>query len=563
MSQRSLFDPILGLAARLRAKKSLRRFLRDAEDARRTQDRVLAEKITRGRQSVFGKDHGFARIRCYQDFAAAVAVQTYAEIQPFVERVMAGETEALFAPGEQIHMFAKTSGSTDTPKYVPVTSAFLAEYRRGWNAFGMKALLDHPSGFLKTILQVVSPIDEERTAGGVPCGSISGLLAATQQRIVQRFYVTPRETGYIADPEARYYAIMRFAVCSDVGWLVTASPATQLKLAQAAANHAERLIRDLRDGTLTPPGEMAEDIGGALRSKLKPDPHAADRLEAIACEHGELLPRYYWNLAFLANWTGGTMGLHLQEFSRYFGATPVRDIGLLATEGRVSICLEDGTPAGPLDVGGSFFELIEADADASDAGAIRRCHEVDIGGEYRVIMTTSAGFYRYDIGDRVRVRGFLGQAPILEFLHRGARVSSVTGEKLTEWQVTRAFDRVRKLLGLDTCEFVLAPAWDDPPYYRLHLEQAGADPAKVAEVFDRELGRVNIEYQSKRSSNRLGAMTTNYICGGTFARIGRRRRQQRGGSSEQHKHQYLLTTPGDDDALVAASVVSPISHATA
>jgi GH3 auxin-responsive promoter len=559
MSNRSIFDPLLGFAARLRAKKSLRRFLREVKHARETQDRVLLEKIAKGATSAFGKDHHFERIRSYKDFASAMPVQTYSEIQPYVDRVMAGEVGALFSSSERVHMFAKTSGSTDTPKYVPVTSAFLAEYRRGWNAFGMKALLDHPGGFLRTILQVVSPMDEERTAIGVPCGSISGLLAATQQRIVQRFYVTPRETGYIADPEARYYAIMRFAVCSDVGWLVTASPATQIKLARSAAEHGEQLIRDVRDGTLSPPGDVSDDIARALRPRLKPDPSDADRLDSILREHGELLPRDYWNLAFLANWTGGTMGLHLQDFPRYFGDTPVRDIGLLATEGRVSICLEDGTPAGPVDVGGSFFEFIEADADADDASAIRRCHDVDIGGEYRVIMTTSAGFYRYDIGDRVRVHGFLGEAPIVEFLHRGSRVSSITGEKLTEWQVTAAFDRVRKESKLETCEFVLAPVWDDPPYYRLHLEQSQADQADVAKALDRSLCEVNIEYASKRSSNRLGAVTMNYISRGTFARTRQRQSEQRGGSNEQYKHQYLLTTPGDDRELVAASIESHVS----
>jgi len=560
MSQRSILNPILGLVARLRAKGSLRRFLRNAHDARRVQQRALAEKIERGRESAFGKDHDFARIRSYTDFAQSVPIQRYDEIRPYVERVMAGETSALFSRHEPIHMFAKTSGSTDAPKYVPVTGAFLKEYRRGWNAFGMKALLDHPDGFLKTILQVASPMDEGHSPCGIPLGSISGLLASSQQRAVQRFYVTPRETAYITDPIARYYAIMRFAIVSDVGWMVTASPATQIKLARTARDHFERLIRDVRDGTLCPPGELKPDPGDALRAKLTPDARSSNRLEKLVATHGELLPRHYWNLAFLANWTGGTMGLHLQDFPHYFGEAPVRDIGLLATEGRVSICLQDGTPAGPLDVGGSFFEFVEADAD--DTGVACRCHELDIHGEYRVIMTTSAGFYRYDLGDRVRVHGYLGQAPIVEFLHRGSRVSSITGEKLTEWQVTAAFERVREVLGLATCEFVLAPVWGDPPFYRLHVERIGDPNAKLAELFDRELCAVNVEYQSKRSSHRLGAVKTNFLDRKSFAQI-RHRRSKSGGSTEQYKHQYLLTSPGTEGDLLPEHVRSSTPGAPA
>ena len=94
-----------------------------------------------------------------------------------------------------------------------------------------------------------------------------------------------------------------------------------------------------------------------LRPRLAPDPGRARQLETIVAEHGALLPKHYWNLAFIANWTGGTMGLYLRDFPHYFGEVPVRDIGLLASEGRVSIPIEDGTPAGIVDVVSHFFEF--------------------------------------------------------------------------------------------------------------------------------------------------------------------------------------------------------------
>ena len=43
-----------------------------------------------------------------------------------------------------------------------------------------------------------------------------------------------------------------------------------------------------------------------------------------------------------------------------------------------------------------------------------------------------------DLGDRVRVTGRLGQAPLIEFLSRDAHTSSLAGEKLTEDQVVQA-----------------------------------------------------------------------------------------------------------------------------
>ena len=557
MVAKSWYDPLLAKLARAHAQRQLNYFMSAAHSAVETQQKTLLRKIRVNTDSDYGRKHDFRRIRTYDDFIRRVPVQTYEDLQPYVERVMKGETRALFGPGQRVLMFAMTSGSTDAPKYVPVTSAFVQEYRRGWNAFGLKAILDHPGALLRSIVQVTSPMDEECTPSGVPCGSISGLLARSQKRLVRKYYVTPQATGRIADPDARYYTIMRFAVPADVGWMVTASPATQLKLARTAAAHAEGLIRDIHDGTLNPPGTGESDLFAALRQRLNPDRRSARRLETVLAQHGELLPKHYWNLAFLANWTGGSMGLYLQDFPHYFGDTPIRDIGLLATEGRTSICVEDGTPIGPLDVAGSFFEFMDADADENDASAVHLCHEVIPGKEYRVIMTTSAGFYRYDIGDHVRVHGFIGKAPLIEFLHRGAHSSSITGEKLTEWQVTAAFDRARQALGVSADNFVLASYWGDPPFYVLHMDRSEDHPSRLASRMDEELAGINLEYASKRKSQRLGMIVPNRLPPGTLAERDAQLARRRGPANEQFKHRFLLTHPDDGDLGGPPSEPSP------
>ena len=50
----------------------------------------------------------------------------------------------------------------------------------------------------------------------------------------------------------------------------------------------------------------------------------------------------------------GKLGCH----AKYFADTPVRDIGLLASEGRFTIPLTDASPAGVLDIQSHFFEFI-------------------------------------------------------------------------------------------------------------------------------------------------------------------------------------------------------------
>ena len=84
-----------------------------------------------------------------------------------------------------------------------------------------------------------------------------------------------------------------------------------------------------------------------------------------------------------------------------------------------------------------------------------------------MLLTTSSGFYRYDIHDVVRCVGKEGEAPVLEFLNKGSHFSSMTGEKLSEMQVSLGVRRGFEELGLDLEMFTVAPRWGDPPGYVL------------------------------------------------------------------------------------------------
>lgn len=558
MARPSLTDRLMLVAARAYATRCLRRFLSAAERATAEQDRVLLEKIRRNIDSDFGRAHGFGSIRSYADFARHVPILTYEDHKPYIERVKRGETSALFGPGQKVLMFAMSSGTTDEPKYIPVTQHVLAECRRGWNAFGVKALLDHPGGFLRGILQVASRMDESRTEAGIPCGAITGLMAATQQLLVRKYYVTPPAISHIDDTTAKYYTIMRLAVPEDVAFSITASPATHLALARTADRFREQIIRDVRDGTLWDQMAVEPDVREQLRRRLKPDPRSARRLEAMVKEHGALLPRHYWRMSYIGNWTGGTMGLYLREFPQYFGDTPVRDVGLIASEGRVTIPIEDHKPVGILEANGSFFEFIPRDEKESAKPIVLRSHELEPGGEYFVLMTTSSGLYRYDLNDLVRMHGRHGEAPLLEFLNKGDHIASITGEKLTEQQVIQAMQQASLRTGMHVDVFVLAPRWAETPYYVLHFERPSRATddaiARLAANLDAALGEANVEYASKRRSGRLGPVRTNLLPTGFLDELDARRRTRYRRGNEQFKHQYLYATLGADADLPAAEI---------
>lgn len=548
MGANLLIRAAAGLAG-WRAHRNLVQFRRGLSDAVRLQDRVLADHVAASARSRLGIDFGLGQVKSYQDFAGRLPIMTYDDLAPYIEPIKTGDVESLLNPGTRVHMFALTSGTTGSAKYIPVTDRTLADYRRGWNAWGIAVYDDYPKAWLRSIFQMPSSMSEQRTADGTPCGSITGFIHQSQMSVVKKFYACPDCIAEISDPEAKYYAAMRFAITRDVGMVAMPNPSTTLRLVKTADRHAQTLIRDVRDGTLSDAMDIEPDIRRELEQAARPDPALAGRLDAAAAKRGSLRPMDYWDVGVLANWTGGTVGLYISEFPEWFGDAPVRDLGLVASEGRMTVPLTSQTAAGVLEVFGNFYEFVPVGQINAGAPDVLRCHELVEGEEYFILLTTGGGLFRYNIGDVVRCEGYLGQAPLLTFLSKGKHTSSITGEKLTEHQVVRAAERAAGRLGRHLRDFVLAPRWDDPPYYALNVEEGCCPPEaadEMARAIDAELSDANIEYQQKRHSGRLGPIVVACVCDGYFGQLAEEHVRDRGGRREQYKHQFLYTSVDAD-----------------
>lgn len=541
----ALLERIAAALAYWHANRVYARFRDTLRNVDEVQRRVLVDVLARVARGDYGRRYSLGAVRCPDEFRRATPLITYENLRPYIDRVYAGDVGALFSPGQRLHMFATSSGTTAEPKLIPVTTEFIRQYRRGWNIFGLKMLADHRRAVLRPILQSSSRHDEHYSPAGVPCGAITGLLARSQKRIVRRFYVGSPEIALIDDPRRKHYALMRFAVVRDLAFAITANPSTLIRLAQTADEESEHLIRDVRFGTVSE--KLIEDaaLRRRLESALRPLPERARELERLRSSHGRLRPRDYWRPEFLACWTGGSMGHYLERLANWWGPVPVRDVGLLASEGRVTIPLDDGTPAGVLDTQAAFFEFIPAEQWNDPSAETLTARELETDQEYTIVLTNTAGLIRYRLDDVVRVRGWVEQAPLLEFLHRAGRVASVAGEKLTENQVVDAVRLAAAQLGLTEFDFVFAPAWDDPPFYRLSCARPAV--AGLAEAVDRALGEQNEEYRSRRKSLRMGMLRVRPISPDAISRMDRHLVATRGSPAEQYKRPCLLTEPGEDD----------------
>lgn len=547
----TLIERILARVAFHHARRTFRNFERACADIERAQQHALQRALEQVRGSRFWNEHRLTAVRTPADLKSALPLHTYEDLRPVLERVADGDVAALLARRAAPRMFATSSGTTARTKLIPVTPAFIADYRRGWNTFGLKMLLDHPDAVLRPILQSSGRFDESRTPGGTPCGAITGLLARSQKRIVRRFYVGTPTIAAIRDTRTRQYVLMRSGIARDVAFAVTANPATLVQLARLADEQSEAIIRDVRDGSLGIDLGPDEPLRKALTAHLRPDPAAAQRLERLRSEHGVLCPRDYWRMSFVACWTGGSMAHYLPRVREWYGNLPIRDVGLLASEGRVSLPLDDNTPVGVLDVTSAVFEFlpIESAGQAPTNRALPTLapRELEAGRDYVVILSNTTGLLRYRLDDVVRVHGWWGASPLIEFLHRAGRVSSVAGEKLTENQVVAAVAAASDSLGIPTPDFMLAPVWDDPPFYRL---STSSDHPDLGSAVDRELGRQNTEYAGRREGGRLGRISVRTLPHAVFTAMDARLVARQGATAEQYKRPCLVPTESGDDAAL-------------
>ncbi len=535
--RRLLWTPV-----RLEARRHAARWRRALERADEVQEQLVADLIEQVRGSDFARDFGLDVVGSREDLRRALPVADYERVRPYIDRVREGDTTALFAPDVRIHMFALTSGTTGSPKHIPVTDRLLKTYRQGWHVWGVHALEDHDDAFGARVLQLTGRFDECLTPSGIPAGAMSGLTARAQRRSVRWLYVVPPETCLALDTPSKYYVACRMALRARRVLPLTANPSTLIGLARAMDAEKAALVRDVADGTLRADLRLPPAARRRLEARLRPNRRRARELDAIFRATGHLLPKDVWHLPLIGAWKGGTMGLYLREMPATWGHAPVRDIGLVASEGRFTVPVQTEGSEGVLDVCAAVYEFLPEEEEGKPDPATLLPHEVEAGGRYYLVPTTVGGLFRYHIGDLVEVVQKLGRVPVLRFLSKGAHTTSLTGEKLTEHQVVEAVNAEAEAAGLRLASYALCPTWDEVPYYSLLVEDRDVDAATgpaLAGAVDRRLRKLNIEYDAKRASGRLRPVRVKTIPDGAWEGYDRQQTEAGSGRIEQYKHTFL------------------------
>jgi len=349
----------------------------------------------------------------------------------------------------------------------------------------------------------------------------------------------------IADYETRYLVLARVLLEADVSLLMALNPSTIAVLFDRMNRYSDEILAGIQDGGLSDPSSVDPELSALLDQRHPGNPDRAEELRNFRdADGGQLLASRCWpRLRVVATWRSPMLQPYLERLEPHLQGVHQVDYVSTASEGILAIPLRDGARGGVLAVDTHFYEFIPEEQWGRDQPGTLLAHELEVGEKYAVLLSTSAGLYRYNIGDVVRVLEFHGQAPVIEFLHRMGATSSLTGEKLTEDQVSASVVAA----AAEECEvqivsFTAFPAEQPFPHYVLLIEFASTVRSETvrtfARRFDRELSERNVEYGSKRSSLRLAHPEVWLARAGEFE-AWRRRRVAAGANDDQVKVRHL------------------------
>src|SRR5579871_2015221 len=117
---------------------------RTTADPERYQHDALMRIVTANADTTYGRQHGFRKIRTVQEYRAAVPINSYEELRPYVDRIADG-TDLHGLTADPVEMFTNTSGTTNKSKLVPVTASGRLAERRVKDAWLALLVHDHPS----------------------------------------------------------------------------------------------------------------------------------------------------------------------------------------------------------------------------------------------------------------------------------------------------------------------------------------------------------------------------------------------------------------------------------
>ncbi|MES2411068.1 MAG: GH3 auxin-responsive promoter family protein [Bacteroidota bacterium] len=413
-----------------------------------TQQRVFQNLLATAKKTQFGKDHNFAGIKSYDEFARQVPIRDYEELRPYIDRVVKGEKDILWK-GKPLY-FAKTSGTTSGAKYIPLTKEsmpFHIEAAR--NAIlnyiyetGKTAFVDGKMIFLQG-----SPILEEKN--GIKLGRLSGIVAHFVPKYLQKNRMPSWEINCIDDWETKVDAIAEETFNQNMT-VISGIPSWVQMYFEKLEQREKKAV-----------GDIFKNFNLFIYGGVNYEPYRAkfENLIGRKVDSIELFP--------------ASEGFFAYQDSQ-------KDKGML-------LLLNSGI----------FYEFVKSEEFFKANPRRYTIGEVELNTNYVLIISTNAGLWAYNIGDTVQFTSLKPYRVIVS--GRIKHYISAFGEHVIGKEVEHALKEAMENTNIRVNEFTVAPqiAPDSGlPYHEWFIEFEN-EPENIEEFalkIDNEMRKQNSYY---------------------------------------------------------------------
>ena len=433
---------------------------------REVQEQTLREHLQLSANTEFGRAHGFSGIKNHEQFKERVPGRTYAEFEPYLERMRKGETDVLY-PG-LIPYYGQSSGSSNTAaqhKFLPISQAQIK-----WQ---QKAGVDVMARYLDLW-------GDRELSGGY-------FLALFPPSIIKQ--VGP--VGVASNP-----GIMQLHV---------PYPASMLQLPKVP-------IRDITDYDQKLKAMAEAYLDYDIRSLTGTTCWFSiffDNVLAAANRRGMNVThvKQVWpNLRVLF---GG--GVPAEPYRQIIDDRVGRPIALMdnynATEGGIFAATDSRVDASMLMIPdrGVFFEFVPREEHGKPNARRFPLWAVEPGVDYSVMVTTQSGLFAYYMGDVIRFESIFPHR--IQFSGRTGGVLSVTQELVNTLEIERAVGEAQRKEQATVIDFAASSEvgvdGTAKGRYLLFVEfekgKGPKNPQAFCEAFDKELCAQNRVYREHRA----------------------------------------------------------------
>lgn len=434
--------------------------------------------------TVLWKELNLKKIRDYDEFKKKITIFDYEAIREYL-----APDKLLFKP---VLMF-KTSGTTGNPKYIPISSEALNEYRFFQIINTVRQLQIINDLFVGGLFAIRGSLIEG-FYGGIPYGSMSGAFFEVLHPLV-KFFSATRGNLFFSDYQQKLLNEAVLAMSKQVSCIATANPTTLLTLVSLVKENKDLLVDCFKHRSLVP---LKTNVKLNIRSEVASRFIAKLKSEEISLS--SLFPK----LKGVICWTKGPCQIFLKQVKALLDKTVViLDAGYLSSEFWGTIAVEPLEGHGVPTFTSYFFEFLPVSEDPKrNFDNSLALYELEKGHKYYIIVSSKTGLLRYHINDIIEVVDKIGDCPLISFVQKGEGVSNITGEKITEHQVIQAVRDVCSKFNLPSFRFVCFADIDELRYKFLFEETEKFSDEFESEL-EKKLSELNPEYELKRASGRL------------------------------------------------------------